>query len=168
MAAVSIPNLAGDGRMWCLTTMAVGMYARAALWCGEFNRTTIPKTFVDAYATSRQAAAAQQELVMLGLFADEGDGYRLTEIQVGGGESRRYARLRAAAGAASKEQVDARMAFYGGVCWICREATADCVDHVKPIAKGGSKWPANLRPACTPCNSRKRDRWPFDRHETPA
>ena len=33
------------------------------------------------------------------------------------------------------------------------EATA--IDHVKPIARGGSNWPANLRPACTPCNSRK-------------
>jgi hypothetical protein len=35
-------------------------------------------------------------------------------------------------------------------------------DHVKPLARGGSNWPANLRPACKSCNSRKGARWPFE------
>ncbi len=33
--------------------------------------------------------------------------------------------------------------------------------RVKPLAKGGSHWASNLRPACRSCNSRKGDRWPF-------
>ncbi|MGX7727586.1 HNH endonuclease [Rhodococcus sp. 5G237] len=41
------------------------------------------------------------------------------------------------------------------------------VDHVKPINKGGPHMLANLRPACGPCNSRKRDQWPFT-NEIPA
>jgi len=40
------------------------------------------------------------------------------------------------------------------------------IDHVKPISKGGSNWPANLRPACEPCNLRKSDQWPYDPCET--
>ncbi|MFG1833848.1 HNH endonuclease [Micromonospora chersina] len=40
-------------------------------------------------------------------------------------------------------------------------AEGDVLDHVKPLAKGGSGWPANLRPACNPCNLRKSARWPY-------
>jgi len=29
------------------------------------------------------------------------------------------------------------------------------VDHVIPVARGGSNWPANLVPACNSCNSKK-------------
>lgn len=75
--------------------------------------------------------------------------------------ARRQRRLAEAPGEATPTQVAARVEFYGGRCWICREQPSDCLDHVKPIAKGGSKWPANLRPACRSCNSKKRDCWPF-------
>ncbi len=57
--------------------------------------------------------------------------------------------------------IEARIAYYGGKCWICRTADYEHLDHVKPLAKGGLHLPANLRPACAPCNIRKRDRWPF-------
>lgn len=73
---------------------------------------------------------------------------------------RRAVLLGNAEGHATKTQRQARIDFYGGLCWICR-APYQAVDHVKPIAKGGSKWPANLRPICTPCNSRKGAKWPY-------
>ena len=57
-------------------------------------------------------------------------------------------------------QLEARLSMYGGRCWICGRP-ADCVDHVKPIAKGGPHILANLRPICTTCNCRKRDLWPL-------
>jgi hypothetical protein len=38
---------------------------------------------------------------------------------------------------------------------------ADHMDHVKPLAAGGSQWPSNQRPACWPCNFRKGARWPY-------
>lgn len=75
-------------------------------------------------------------------------------------ESNRRARELAAPGSATTEQVAARWAYYGGRCWMCR-ATATEIDHVKPLSRGGSAWPANLRPACRTCNSRKRARWPY-------
>lgn len=60
----------------------------------------------------------------------------------------------------TEQQLRARLSMYVG-CWLCgREATT--IDHVKPISRGGSHMLANLRPACGPCNSGKRDRWPLE------
>jgi len=71
----------------------------------------------------------------------------------------RRARLRDAAGTASPEQIAARISYYGGKCWMCG-ALADTIDHVIPLARGGSHWPANLRPACRSCNCSKKARKP--------
>ena len=57
-------------------------------------------------------------------------------------------------------QLDARMSMFGYRCWMCG-GPFDHVDHVKPISKGGAHMLCNLRPACMPCNNRKRDTWPF-------
>lgn len=76
-------------------------------------------------------------------------------------EAVRRGRKANAPGDATPEQIAARWAYYGGKCWICRTADAQHTDHVKPLAKGGSNWPANLRPACAACNLAKNDRWPF-------
>lgn len=63
-------------------------------------------------------------------------------------------RKRGAVGDCSLEQLRARIAYYGGLCWMCG-AEADTIDHVIPISGGGTEWPANLRPACRSCNSSK-------------
>ena len=75
------------------------------------------------------------------------------------------ARRRGAPGHATAAQIQARRDYYGGLCWIryeriCRKVE-EAMDHVKPLAAGGSHWPANLRPACSPCNNRKHDKWSF-------
>jgi 5-methylcytosine-specific restriction endonuclease McrA len=72
----------------------------------------------------------------------------------------RRARKLGAAGSATAEQIQARIDFYGGLCWMCREPY-DELDHVKPLSRGGSNWPANLRPACLRCNRTKCDTWPL-------
>lgn len=54
--------------------------------------------------------------------------------------------------------VDARLRAFGYLCWICG-GHGDTIDHVKPLSKGGLNIPANMRPACRRCNSRKRDMW---------
>lgn len=60
------------------------------------------------------------------------------------------------------EQLEARLAVYGGKCWICRSAPGIEIDHVKPTRHGGPHMLANLRPACRSCNSAKGSKWPFD------
>lgn len=73
----------------------------------------------------------------------------------------RYARNKEAPGRATTADVAARWAYYGGKCWMCGAIATD-TDHVKPLAKGGSNWPANLRPACRRCNRAKSDTWPLE------
>ena len=67
---------------------------------------------------------------------------------------RRQARKRNAPGHTSREQLVARWAYYGSQCWMCGE-NAEVTDHVIALARGGSNWPANLRPACRRCNASK-------------
>lgn len=69
----------------------------------------------------------------------------------------RRAQRKNATGIATLEQIEARVAYWGWRCWICGRPY-EAIDHVIPIAKGGTHWPANLRPICSKCNSRKRDR----------
>jgi 5-methylcytosine-specific restriction endonuclease McrA len=42
---------------------------------------------------------------------------------------------------------NARILKASSVCWICGEPGADGVDHVIPLARGGTEHPSNLRPA---------------------
>lgn len=67
---------------------------------------------------------------------------------------RRRARMRAAAGRATVDQIAARVAYYGYRCWMCGQPW-EALDHVIPVVRGGSNWPSNIRPACTRCNRRK-------------
>lgn len=71
--------------------------------------------------------------------------------------ARRRAREKNAPGLCSKDQLKARWDYYGGKCWMCGK-DANTVEHVIPLSKGGSNWPANLRPACKMCNSKKSDK----------
>jgi len=70
--------------------------------------------------------------------------------------ARRRAHLARAAGwdYTTAEHIKSRWAMWGDRCYICG-APAEATDHVMPLARGGSHWPANLRPICTSCNSRK-------------
>lgn len=47
------------------------------------------------------------------------------------------------------------MSLYRGRCHLCRRGGADTIDHVAPVAWGGSDHPANLKPAHRSCNSSK-------------
>lgn len=41
------------------------------------------------------------------------------------------------------------------VCLYCGMHAADTVDHIVPLARGGSNFSSNLAPACRSCNSSK-------------
>lgn len=51
----------------------------------------------------------------------------------------------------------------GGLCAYGCDRPATALDHVIPVAQGGLTVPGNMVPACTTCNSRKRDSdpWPW-------
>lgn len=79
-------------------------------------------------------------------------------------ESKRRARKAGAAGTCSATQLQARVDYYGGFCWVCllegKRTPYEAIDHVIPLAKGGSNWPSNLRPICTKHNSSKAAKLP--------
>lgn len=75
----------------------------------------------------------------------------------------RRARQNGAAGTASPEQVAARVAYFGGRCSYCGGAY-EHLDHVIPLSRGGSNWPANLRPSCIKCNTQKGAKTYFEWH----
>lgn len=60
------------------------------------------------------------------------------------------------------------MREHEGICHLCGEPYADAIDHIIPVAHGGSDHPDNLRPAHTKCNSSKRDTLPHDWESLPA
>lgn len=60
----------------------------------------------------------------------------------------------------TEQQWMAKVAYWGDRCWCCG-GDWSAMDHVKPIAKGGSHMLCNLRPICQSCNSSKSDRWPL-------
>jgi len=73
---------------------------------------------------------------------------------------RRRAFMTGAEGTATAKQIKGRWDLYGSLCYLCGKP-AEQTDHVIPISKGGTNWPANLRPICKTCNSSKRARWPY-------
>lgn len=48
--------------------------------------------------------------------------------------------------------------LYGQPCYMCKEATADCVDHIVPLSEGGYHVWWNFAPICRPCNSSKNNK----------
>ena len=71
--------------------------------------------------------------------------------------AKRKATILGAKGRATPKQIAARVTFYGNRCAYC-DGPYEHLDHVIPLARGGSNWPANLRPACEHCNTSKRDK----------
>lgn len=67
---------------------------------------------------------------------------------------RRRSRMAGASGVCTLEQLLMRVAYYGHQCAYCR-GPYETLDHVIPLARGGTNWPSNLRPCCRLCNTRK-------------
>lgn len=111
-----------------------------------------------AYNKAYRAAHAAEILERNAKYAADHPDWYLAQKRASG--QRRQANKRGASGDATPTQIAARVALWGGKCWMCG-AAYEHIDHVKPLAKGGSNWPANLRPACAHCNSSKRDSWPL-------
>jgi 5-methylcytosine-specific restriction endonuclease McrA len=74
---------------------------------------------------------------------------------------RRRALQCSAKGVFSYKGWEDRKSYYAGRCWLQLEGctgVGDTIDYVIPLSKGGTNWPANLRPACRSCNSRKKNK----------
>jgi 5-methylcytosine-specific restriction endonuclease McrA len=72
---------------------------------------------------------------------------------------RRSTRKTAAGGSYTSAEWQALVSHFGGKCLCCGRTDVNLtVDHVIPVAKGGTSNIDNLQPLCFSCNSRKGDR----------
>lgn len=73
---------------------------------------------------------------------------------------RRRARLLAAEGTFTADDIRLQYRSQRGNCWHCGKSVGDDyhVDHLRPLAKDGSNDPRNLVISCAPCNLSKGDR----------
>lgn len=76
--------------------------------------------------------------------------------------SRNYkAKMRAAEGHHSGEDIEAMLSDQDGRCKACDGDLSNLgfhVDHIQPLSKGGSNWPSNLQLLCPACNLSKGDK----------
>lgn len=70
-------------------------------------------------------------------------------------EHRRRARKLAAQGSFTFAEWRALREQYGNKCLACGSSDRLTIDHIVPLAQGGSNFIDNIQPLCLPCNSRK-------------
>lgn len=58
----------------------------------------------------------------------------------------------------TNEQWSSAISFFGGGCAYCGSNCSLEEEHIIPISSGGSRTAANIIPACTSCNSSKRNK----------
>lgn len=70
---------------------------------------------------------------------------------------RRKYRLKGAIGTYTAQEWQDLCDYYGNICLRCKANTQLTVDHVVPIALGGSNSIDNIQPLCLSCNCSKQD-----------
>jgi 5-methylcytosine-specific restriction endonuclease McrA len=77
---------------------------------------------------------------------------------------KRKARKMGADGDFTKADIDRIMKAQGGRCAHCKTSVKRRrhIDHIIPLARGGSNWPSNLQILCPQCNMSKGSKDPID------
>lgn len=75
---------------------------------------------------------------------------------------RRRGRIRGADGHFTQDDVARIFAAQKGHCAACGKRRKLTIDHIKPLAKGGSNWPSNIQGLCLSCNQAKQAKDPID------
>ncbi len=86
-------------------------------------------------------------------------GYNKTyEGRNKGRNSARRAKRRDAEGSFTESDLLRRFEYHGNRCIYCKSTENLTVEHMIPLSRGGTNWPANLAPACRSCNCSKNNK----------
>src|ERR1700761_1778044 len=159
---------------------AIHLWLGLRAYCGQLlTDGAIPKdmlTEVRGPANAKKRALALDALVKIGLIEDCGDSYRMHDY-LQWADSREEILKRRAVGSsrsamrANAELMKAVKSRDGSACRYCginvdwanhRGASGGTYDHVIPLSKRGNNDLDNIVVSCRACNSRKRDREPWE------
>lgn len=105
------------------------------------------------YKRNHYLANKDSRLIQTRLYAESHPEYGRSK------HHRRRAQRFGVSGDFTARSVIEKFAFFGWRCYLCGMAgtihTLE-VDHRKPMSRGGTNWIANIAPACSGCNQKKR------------
>lgn len=106
-----------------------------------------------------RATPEQRRQATARYFAKDPAKYRLERLAIA---HRRRARKRAVGGTFTRVDILDLYKRQGGRCVYCSVDLQHRyeVDHIIPVARGGSNWPSNLQLLCRPCNRSKSHKLP--------
>ncbi|NWF69979.1 MAG: HNH endonuclease [Chloroflexi bacterium] len=91
----------------------------------------------------------------------------MNPLKVRAYSSQRRARLVGASGGFMPSDWQRQYARQGGLCRWCGKAAPLTIDHILPLARGGTHTPANIVLACAACNSAKGRRLVYSEWQPP-
>ena len=89
--------------------------------------------------------------------------YRLKNLlTIRAREAEKNARRYAVEGSFTKEEIQSKLDYQCGNCYWCKLPHGENyqLDHIVPLAKGGTNWSYNIAISCKRCNHRKKDKMP--------
>lgn len=161
-----------DPKMGAISDSSFRVFCESLCWaCEKENHGGTGLTRSSAnWAFRRDVTAALNELFSVGLLCESSSGEiivpkwedRQSTLDSSRGRVAKYReRLKmAGAGGDYEQHRDAVYLRDGGRCVYCGSSENLCIDHMKPIIRGGTNEILNLATACKACNSGKSGRTP--------
>lgn len=148
-----------SGRAWYAKNSA-----KKIAYSKEWYEKNTERAAATAAASGKARYAANPEI-----FAERSREYRAKNPERISALKRSYkARKKGAEGVHTAQDVLKILEGQRGLCANCKKKLFKSgekkfhVDHVVPLAKGGSNWPSNLQCLCPVCNMRKGSKDPLD------
>lgn len=144
---------------------------KAALRSEEYRKSHIEQfrlyrqNWVNAHPIADKQAKRKWEANNKQKVAARGKRWRKNNpIKARAAKHRRRARELAAEGSYDKADIDILLVSQGRHCWWCGRKLGDKfhIDHIIPLSRGGSNWPANLCISCPKCNLEKSSKTPAE------
>lgn len=147
-------DLRTQGGKRVLTSWCIAWGIRPCFKCGHVKH--FDEFYFDLYGCSKPRYRSRCKACCI----SEDSSWQKRNPTRAAAKVKKYQTLKTnAEGHCSETQWNWRLQMLGDACFYCRGPWTE-VEHVIPLARGGSNWPINLRPICASCNATKGARRP--------